>query len=154
MQDLSKLDQEYLKSLKRLNRYYLATAIMLITCLVILFLGTSFYELKINQRASDYLSGFLLAIAVILFIYVIRNQKLMKDPKLLKKERIKNSDERNVEIMKKSLQFTSYFMVIALVLTSVAGSFLSEVIMQMASLLIALFFISYLVCYLYFKKRL
>ncbi|MEG2644593.1 MAG: hypothetical protein RR965_05295 [Enterococcus sp.] len=148
MQDLSKLDQEYLKSLKRFNRYYLATAIMLITCLVILFLGTSFYELKINQRASDYLSGFLLAIAV------IRNQKLMKDPKLLKKKRIKNSDERNVEIMKKSLQFTSYFMVIALVLTSVAGSFLSEVIMQMASLLIALFFISYLVCYLYFKKRL
>ncbi|MEG1503200.1 MAG: hypothetical protein RSC16_03040 [Enterococcus sp.] len=86
MQDLSKLDQEYLKSLKRFNRYYLATAIMLITCLVILFLGTSFYELKINQRASDYLSGFLLAIAVILFIYVIRNQKLMKDPKLLKKK--------------------------------------------------------------------
>ncbi|MFC4771815.1 hypothetical protein [Enterococcus hermanniensis] len=154
MQELSKQDQKYLKSLKRRNHYYLIAALILVACLAILFLGTSYYELKINQRASDYLSGFLLAIAAVLFIYVIRNRKLIKDPKLIKRERIKNSDERNVEIMKKSLQFTSYFMMITLVLTSVIGSFLSEAIMQMASLLIALFFISYLLCYLYFKKRL
>lgn len=78
----------------------------------------------------------------------------MNNPAKLKQERIKKTDERNIQIISKTFCVTSYVLIFTLAILSVLGSFISQVMMMMAAGLIYVFLISFLICYFYFGKKL
>lgn len=154
MKELSKLDREYRDKLKKLNKVYFVAIIFMLICSAILFIGVNWYELKISDRAVSFLMGFFLSIGLVFIIYIIRNRNTMRNPEKLKQQRIIKTDERNLEIWSKALQITSYVMIVALVILSIIGSFVSKSLMLTASGLLYVFSISYLICYFYFRKKL
>ncbi|MDT2674458.1 DUF6442 family protein [Enterococcus dongliensis] len=152
--EATKSDQEYRKKLKRQNLIYLMIVIFMLACSGILFVGTTWYELAIKDRAVGFLLGFFLSLSVVFMIYIIRNRRAMNDSEKLKKQRIEKTDERNLEIASKALQITGYVMATVLVLLSLIGSFISKNLMFTASSLLYVFLTSYLICYVYFRKKL
>ncbi|MDT2639377.1 hypothetical protein P7D31_04480 [Enterococcus dongliensis] len=152
--EATKSDQEYRKKLKRQNLIYLMIVIFMLACSGILFVGTTWYELAIKDRAVGFLLGFFLSLSVVFMIYIIRNRRAMNDSEKLKKQRIAKTDERNLEIASKALQITGYVMATVLVLLSLIGSFISKNLMFTASSLLYVFLTSYLICYVYFRKKL
>lgn len=152
--EATKSDQEYRKKLKRQNLIYLMIVIFMLACSGILFVGTTGYELAIKDRAVGFLLGFFLSLSVVFMIYIIRNRRAMNDSEKLKKQRIAKTDERNLEIASKALQITGYVMATVLVLLSLIGSFISKNLMFTASSLLYVFLTSYLICYVYFRKKL
>lgn len=151
---LSKPDQQYYKKLKMKNNYYRITVVFFAVCSIILFIGTKEYALKISDNALGYLSGFFLSIILLFTLAIFRNRRLMKDPEKLKQQRIAKTDERNIEITNKALFVTCYVLIVTLVILSVVGSFVSQMMMMVSAGLIYVFFISYLIGYVYFRRKL
>ena len=87
-------------------------------------------------------------------IFLFKNRQTMKNPEKLRQERIVKTDERNIEISAKSLQITTFVMVISLAILSIVGSFISRTLMTTASGLLNLFLISYIISYFFYKKKL
>lgn len=154
MKALAKIDREYRKKLQKQTLIYSATTVFMLACLGILLIGTTWYELAINDRAVGFLSGFFLTLSFVFLIYIVRNRRTMKDPEKLKQHRIAKTDERNLAISSKALQITSYVMAIVLLLLTMIGSFISADLMSIASGLLYVFLGSYLIGYLYFRKKL
>lgn len=154
MKELSKLDREYREKLRKKNIGYLAAIIFMLICSAILFIGTKWYELKINDHAVGFLSGFFFSLCSVFVIFLFKNRQTMKNPEKLRQERIVKTDERNIEISAKSLQITTFVMVISLAILSIVGSFISRTLMTTASGLLNLFLISYIVSYFFYKKKL
>ena len=86
-------------------------------------------------------------------IFLFKNRQTMKNPEKLRQERIVKTDERNIEISAKSLQITTFVMVISLAILSIVGSFISRTLMTTASGLLNLFLISYIISYFSTKRN-
>lgn len=154
MDQLSKIDREYREKLRKLNRTYFASIIFMLTCMAILFLGPRWFDLEINEHASGFLSGLFFSLTAVFVIYIFRNRWIMNDPQRLKQHRIARTDERNIEIIGKSLFVTSYVMIFVFVILAMIGSFVSRLLMYTATGLLYVFLISFLIGYLYFRKKL
>ena len=138
MKELSKLDCEYREKLRKKNIGYLAAIIFMLICSTILFIGTKWFELKINDHAVGFLSGFFFSLCSVFVIFLFKNRQTMKNPEKLRQE----------------LQITTFVMVISLAILSIVGSFVSRTLMTTASGLLNLFLISYIISYFFYKKKL
>lgn len=154
MDQLSGQDRDYHERLRKKNRWYVLAIIFMAGCLGILFVGTSWYDLKISEQAVSFLMGFFISISGVFLFFIFRNRRTMSNPELLKRERIVKLDERNLAISGKALQITSYIMAFVLMVLSMVGSFVSKSLMMTASGLLYVFILSYLVCWVYFRKKL
>lgn len=154
MKELSKADREYAEKLRKQSKIYLVTILFMLSCSGILFVGTNWYKLKISEHAVGYLLGFFLSISVAFIIFIFRNQRTIRNPEKLKQQRIARTDERNLEISNLALKVTAYILAVVLVILSMIGSFISESLMITASSLLYVFLFSYLICCLYFRKKL
>ena len=154
MKELSKADREYAEKLRNQSKIYLVTILFMLSCSGILFVGTNWYKLKISEHAVGYLLGFFLSISVAFIIFIFRNQRTIRNPEKLKQQRIARTDERNLEISNMALKVTAYILAVVLVMLSMIGSFISESLMITASSLLYVFLFSYLICCLYFRKKL
>lgn len=154
MEKLSKVDRDYREKLKKKNRISLVSIVFLLICAGILLVGTNWYDLKIDDHALGFLTGFFSSICLAFIVVVFRNHRIMNNPKLLKAHRIARTDERNLEIGSKTLQFSAYIMVIVLVILSTIGSFISRIMALTATGLLYVFLISFLISYLYYKRKL
>lgn len=154
MKELSKADREYAEKLRKQSKIYLVAILFMLSCSGILFVGTNWYKLKISEHAVGYLLGFFLSISVAFIIFIFRNQRTIRNPEKLKQQRIARTDERNLEISNMALKVTAYILAVVLVMLSMIGSFISESLMITASSLLYVFLFSYLICCLYFRKKL
>lgn len=154
MKELSKADREYAEKLRKQSKIYLVTILFMLSCSGILFVGMNWYKLKISEHAVGYLLGFFLSISVAFIIFIFRNQRTIRNPEKLKQQRIARTDERNLEISNMALKVTAYILAVVLVMLSMIGSFISESLMITASSLLYVFLFSYLICCLYFRKKL
>ena len=154
MKELSKADREYAEKLRKQSKIYLVTILFMLSCSGILFVGTNWYKLKISEHAVGYLLGFFLSISVAFIIFIFRNQRTIRNPEKLKQQRIARTDERNLENSNMALKVTAYILAVVLVMLSMIGSFISESLMITASSLLYVFLFSYLICCLYFRKKL
>ncbi|MDT2753914.1 hypothetical protein P7H29_03440 [Enterococcus pseudoavium] len=151
--DLTKADREYYEKLRKLNRLYLASLLFIIVCLIILAIGIKNQQIP-HERTRGFLTGFFVSMSTAIAVVLFRNKRIMNNPAKLKQERIKKTDERNIQIISKTFCVTSYVLIFTLAILSVIGSFISQVMMMMAAGLIYVFLISFLICYFYFGKKL
>ncbi|MGO3115815.1 hypothetical protein [Enterococcus pseudoavium] len=151
--DLTKADREYYEKLRKLNRLYLASLLFIIVCLIILAIGIKKQQIP-HERTRGFLTGFFVSMSTAIAVVLFRNKRIMNNPAKLKQERIKKTDERNIQIISKTFCVTSYVLIFTLAILSVIGSFISQVMMMMAAGLIYVFLISFLICYFYFGKKL
>lgn len=81
-------------------------------------------------------------------------QRLMGSEERLKAERLKEVDEREIEVRNQALQATAKVLLAVLYLLMIIGGLLLEELMGVCFLLIAIFLVSYYLFQQYYEKKL
>lgn len=153
METLSKADQQYRNRLRRKNLWYGAGIVLVVLCTLFLYVGTNWLEIKVSNHTVDFLTGMFSSLSVILILYIVKNRRVMNNPKLLRKQRIVMTDERNQEIINRAYRLGAHTLIICIIVLSVVGSFVHPLMTQLAVGLLFLFFAAYLIGYLYYRKK-
>lgn len=153
METLSKADQQYRNRLRRKNLWYGAGIVLVVLCTLFLYVGTNWLEIKVSSHTVDFLTGMFSSLSVILILYIVKNRRVMNNPKLLRKQRIVMTDERNQEIINRAYRLGAHTLIICIIVLSVVGSFVHPLMTQLAVGLLFLFFAAYLIGYLYYRKK-
>ena len=150
----AKNNEEYRAVLKKRQvRFYLFILTGLATEGLALLL-----DLCAWRSFTDYQWGYLLGLGVGLIlggvVGVIRIRRRMADEEMLKECRLRETDERELEIGSLALRAAARFLLAALyVLLVVAGGFEKEELMRVCFGLIALFLFSYVVSRKYYGSK-
>lgn len=108
-------------------------------------------------RVSEYISGFLLgfglALIAISTAMIIRKRKILKDEALLKKERLKYTDERNVLISTHATGVATLILLFTLYICFIICIFLYRKVAILLAIPLLIFVLSFLLASHYFNKR-
>ncbi|MHC5249015.1 DUF6442 family protein [Enterococcus sp. LJL120] len=145
-------DQDYIE--------HLQVKSSLAACFIVLggILGAT-YSFATRQglvHLSDYFQGFYAgasgSLIVLGLVLPLRNRRLMKQPEVIKKMRIRDSDERNQELSAKALRIACIFQLAMAYLMILVGPFFNELLVGIGTLLIFIFIFAYLGTYVILKK--
>lgn len=94
-------------------------------------------------------TGIMLA-AIVLYV---RNYLLLKDEEKLKKSRLENYDERNVEIRNKAVLAAVKVLLIACFVTAMVGGIFYPYLIKALIFILDVFLFAYLIANSYYKRR-
>ncbi len=122
------------------------------TCLLCLLSEcTSLF--KVSEYISGFLLGFGMALIAISTINIIRKRKILKDEALLKKERLKYTDERNVLINTQATEIATLVLLFTLYICFIICLFLNPKMAILLGIPIFIFILSFSLARYYFNKK-
>lgn len=136
---------------KRQKRMWIFVLVGLLTVAA----GTAY--IGINGFEDSYTLGFVfgfgigLALAALLFILKI--QKIMRDEEKLKEARLKETDERELEVGNQALRAAAKMMLAALYVLLIIGGLFRQETMAVCWILMSVFLLSYIIAKKYFDKK-
>jgi len=149
----SSSNEEY----KKVVRFKMRIFCILFIVGAVTFSGTLFIMLRFSSILSDYQSGVytgigcgLMGAAVALWI---KNKMLLGNEEKLKKSRLANSDERNIEISQKAMRIAAMVLIIALYLVGIVGGFFYPVLIKVLLFLVCIFLLVYVVAFKMIDKK-
>lgn len=149
----AKNNEEYKEVLKK--RLVRVRLICLAGLLIIAGAAALFYMLP--EKVDDYHQGFTYGMGAGLIlgsvIAMIRIYRILADEERLKTQRLKETDEREVEISSMALRQTAKLLLAALYLSMVFGALVSEELLYLSCLLIGIFLISYIGFQKYYENK-
>ena len=146
-------DEDYLRVLRRQQRFYCGMLIVGIITMTIACLAEVF---QWNTALTSYQYGFysgagggLIGGAV---VFLLRIRRTMKNPEKLRKARVAASDERTQEISRRALAAAGYVLLLALYLTCmIGGLFFPEFLIILAGLA-CVFLLTYVISFFIYNK--
>lgn len=122
------------------------------TCLISLL--SEFTSLfNVEAYISGFLLGFGMALIAISTIAIIRKRKILKDGALLKKERLKYTDERNILISTHATGVATLILLFTLYICFIICTFLYRKVAILLAIPLFIFVLSFLLANRYFNKR-
>lgn len=146
-------NEEYRKELKSRNRWMLLVAAAGAAAAVLALLA----EGRGAEAIPDYMLGVYCGagtgIMLACLILVVRNLLLLKDEEKLKKSRLENYDERNMEIRNKAVLAAVKSMMVICLVVSFVGGIRYPYLIKVMLFIIYVFLFSYLIANSYYKKK-
>lgn len=148
----AKNNEEYRRVLKKrlVNNW--------IACCAGLFaaaLGLGIYYFHISN-ITVFQSGLLFGVGIGLLLGTIINiisiYRALSNEEKLKENRLKETDERELEVNNRALRMTAYIILACLYILMILGGLFEPIIMYVCCLLIGIFLISYTLFRFYFQK--
>lgn len=146
-------DEDYLKVLRRQQRLFIGMMILgIITFAVAALAEVLSRDISLSSRSLGFYSGVGTGLTFGSAIFLLRLRKAMKDPEALRKARIKATDERTLDISRRSLAAAGYALLIAVYLAClIGGLFYPELLMILAGLA-CVFLMTYVISYFIYNK--
>lgn len=146
-------DEDYLKVLRRQQRLFIGMMILgIITFAVAALAEVLSWDISLNSHSLGFYSGVGTGLTLGSAIFLLRLRKAMKDPKALREARIKATDERTLDISRRSLAAAGYALLIAVYLAClIGGLFYPELLMVLAGLA-CVFLTTYVISYFIYNK--
>lgn len=149
----AKNNEEYKKVLKK--RLIKVRLISLAGVLIILGAAVLFHMLP--GKVDDYQQGVTYGMGAGLIlgsiVAMLRIRKILANEEKLKAQRLKETDEREIEISSKALNQTAKLLLTVLYLSMVFGALVSEELLCLSSLLIGIFLLSYIGFQKYYENK-
>lgn len=146
-------NEEYRKELKNQNRWMLLLALAGVAAAIIALLA----ENRGADAIPDYMLGVYcgagVGILLACLILVVRNLLLLKDEEKLKRSRLENYDERNLEIRNKAVIAAVKAMMLVCLVVSFVGGIYYPYLIKIMLFIIYVFLFSYLIANSYYKKK-
>ncbi|MDD3206333.1 MAG: hypothetical protein PHS74_11475 [Lachnospiraceae bacterium] len=118
---------------------------------IITILITQLAQFVWKVELMDYMHGFYTGIGVGLLVIAIflyaRNRRTLGSPERLRKERIKNTDERNLKIGQKSRMIALAALLVGIYVAMLIGGLWYPILTKVLAGLVYLFLISYCIAY-------
>lgn len=137
---------------KKKPLYLLISGIGLITLLV--SICSRMDMIPLSEKMQEILSGLGFGLMLAGGLLIVRIQYILGDEKRLKKDRLNNADERNVEISHRSFRSAAMILVLSLYVTSLVGSVLfDERLMGYLMINITVLLVGYFISCVYYKNK-
>lgn len=147
-------NEEFKQELEKKKRlYFLISAAGVI--MVFISVISSMYNIILSDTMQEVFSGMGFGLMIVGGLLTIKAQYIIRDENWMKKERLNNSDERNIEISNRSFRSAAWILIFSLYLTGLVGSVLIDerlFIFVFVNVLISL--VGYLLSYNYFNHKL
>lgn len=141
----ARTNEEYKVELKKRQRLMIVLLVLGILTLAVM----AVLILTKPETTESYTAGFFCGIGIgltLASILCIRDlQKTMTDEAALKEARLKETDEREQAISAKALQMTLKIMLLSIYLLALLCSFITTETASVLALLLAIFFLSYII---------
>ncbi|HKM35218.1 MAG TPA: hypothetical protein VJY54_10825 [Lachnospiraceae bacterium] len=108
--------------------------------------------LNITAFQSGILFGMGIGLILGSIIGMIRIYTTLSSEEKLKESRLKETDERELEVNSKALRMTAWILLVCLYILMLVGGLFEPIIMNVCSLLIGIFLISYTLLRFYYQK--
>lgn len=146
-------DEDYRKCLEKKRILYAVLFLLGVITEGVFLMARKSMETKLPDFMLGFYEGIgagLIGIAVILFI---RNRRILHSQELLHKSRIKNTDERNLQIAGKAMRISIVILLIAIYLVMLIVGLWNPIMTQIMAGLVYLFLIVYCVSYWIISKK-
>lgn len=147
-------NEEFKQELEKKKRLYflISTAGVIMVFISVI---SSMYNIILSDTMQEVFSGMGFGLMIVGGLLTIKAQYIIRDENWMKKERLNNSDERNIEISNRSFRSAAWILIFSLYLTGLVGSVLIDerlFIFVFVNVLISL--VGYLLSYNYFNHKL
>lgn len=147
-------DEDFKLFLKKKNKMLLGLSFSGLLLLLTFFVASQIMKIELSDHLSGFYSGVGGALIFAGLAIIVKNRRLMNNPELLRKTRIKNSDERNIEISAKSFRIAGFVQFLASYCLSLIGPFVNPLLSTIGLILIYIFLFSYLISYFILNRKL
>ncbi len=146
-------NEEYRKQIQAKNKCIWGLILLgLITAVIAYYM-----EFSGKMKVDDYMLGVYCGLGVGLvasgIAFLIRNKRLLKDEAKLKKARLEQTDERNVEIGIHAQRIAAMVLLVAMYLVFLLGGLYESVLSKVMACLICLFVAVYSIAWRVLNKR-
>ncbi|NFH80211.1 hypothetical protein FDA09_00495 [Clostridium botulinum] len=146
-------NEEYKKVIKaRMNLMGLIFVIGSITVTASL-MSKVIWKSSINPHIIDIYSGCGIGLVVASVIKWVQNKSILENEEKLKQSRLKNNDERILEINNKSLKLAGIVLLSSLYLVGLIGGFFYPILAQVLLTMVCVFFVTYFISYKIYDKK-
>lgn len=147
-------DEDYKRLLLRRQRFYIVLMLLGLTTMAIAFLAEFLaWNVTLSANALGFYCGAGTGATFATIVFLIRTRRMMKNPEAIRKARIKETDERILEIGRHAAVVAGYVLLIVLYLVClIGGLFYPELLMILAGL-ISVFLLAYSVSFAIYNKR-
>lgn len=147
-------NEEFKQELEKKKRLYflISTAGVIMVFISVI---SSMYNIILSDTMQEVFSGMGFGLMIVGGLLTIKAQYIIRDENWMKKERLNNSDERNIEISNRSFRSAAWILIFSLYITGLVGSVLIDerlFIFVFVNVLISL--VGYLLSYNYFNHKL
>lgn len=111
-------------------------------------------QFELEDYTYGFLTGFLGSIGIIMIVSIVQYNKMKKNPDLMRKEQIKEEDERNCMIQQKTYSLGLRVVILINAMIAIVFSFIDPKIAMLISCELWLSVIVIGVLYMYYKKKL
>lgn len=146
-------DEEYIRYLKAKNKMFMVMGILGAILLISFYAARYVMQVEITSHAMGFYTGAGGALIAVALVTVVKNQRIMKNKKLVHKMRIKHSDERNVEISSKAFKVGALAQFLAIYVLALIGPFIDSRLSNLAAGLIAVYLLGYVISYFILSKK-
>lgn len=146
-------DEEYKKFLQARSRMLLLLSLFGVLLITAVNLAVSMKIVVLSDHMAGFFTGAGSGLVGAGLVIFIRNRRIMNNPKLLRKLRIKSSDERNLANANKALRITAFSQFLAGAVLTLFGMLIDPVLTTAGTVLIYLFVIVYAVSYYILDKK-
>ncbi|MBO5320470.1 MAG: hypothetical protein J6B01_11790 [Ruminococcus sp.] len=140
--------ENFRKKLQTNNKIKLIIILLSIICLVILNIMP-----ELRNDSTEVFTGFFTGLTAVLLINFIRNKRALNDEKLLKSMYIRNTDERNNQMMKEVSKTTFTIIIAGISIATIVSSYFSEIVSSTLSCCMAFILIVYFCVTAYYNKK-
>jgi len=149
----AKTDEEYRSALKRRNIIYAITAIIGIAAAITSYFVFEKELVEMSDKALGFFCGAGTGITVCSIALIIKNIILIKNDKKIKAARIANSDERTSAIANKAQSAALTVLALAIGGGCLIGGIFYPILIDVFSIAVCIWSLSYLVSYLIYSKK-
>lgn len=147
-------NEEFRKVLeKKIRIFILLILIGIITSGIAIGAKCLSYENASNDWLITFYSGIGFGLIFASIIKIMRFKQIMANEDLLKKERLKNYDERNRQIAAKAMQTATIIVMIFSYIAMLIGAFYNRVVFYCFWWIVILFTLCYAILFKYFNRK-
>lgn len=111
-----------------------------------------------GEQTDDYrvglITGFGVGLGLGAVVAVWKIRKIMSNEERLKEERLKETDEREIEVNNQALQATAKLLLLVLYILMIVGAMFMEELLGVCWFLIAVFLLSYTLFHKHYERKL
>lgn len=146
-------DEGYLKVLQRRRNICIIMLILgVITAAVAGFAELLDWDISLSSRSLGFYSGVGTGMAFASIVFLVRLRRSMKDSKALHAARIKATDERTMEISRRSMAIAGYALLIALYLLCLIGGLFYPELLVILAVMACVFLATYMISFSIYNK--
>lgn len=142
--------KEYLRKKDKSMRWIIVVGLLLAA---LVFMGEYMWNIEVDDYILGVYAGLGCGLIVAGIVLSVKQRRIMKDEKRLKKARLEASDERIQEIAKSAFRMAAWIMIIAMYAISLIGGLWYPILTKILLVMVCVFVVAYWICYRIYERK-